>query len=84
MFTYKSDKERVSEKKSKFFSRGGRIEDFWFMENILTSRRPLALHYLELQVEIQKGNEIEQDVLCDSKFMLGVMDKLGNSKKSLT
>ena len=33
-------------------------------------------------METRKGDEGEQDISCDSKFMLGIMDKLGNSYRS--
>ena len=31
---------------------------------------------------MKKGDEGEQNISCDSKFMLGMMDKLGNSTRS--
>ena len=34
---------------------------------------------LDLKLEMQKGYYYEQDISCDSKFMLGIMDDLGNS-----
>ena len=37
---------------------------------------------LELQVEIKKGDEGYQDILCDYKFMLGITCELGNSIRS--
>ena len=40
------------------------------------------MYDLELQVETIKGDEGEQDISCDSKFMLGMMDELGNYTRS--
>ena len=37
---------------------------------------------LYLQVDMQKGDDGEQEILCDSKFMIGVMDELGNSTRT--
>ena len=34
---------------------------------------------LDLKLEMQKGDYYEHDISCDSKFMLGIMDDLGNS-----
>ena len=36
---------------------------------------------LELRAEMKKGDKGEQEISCDSKFMLGMMDKLGNSTR---
>ena len=37
---------------------------------------------LDLRVETKKGDEGEQEISFDTKFMLGIMDKLGNSNRS--
>ena len=34
---------------------------------------------LELRVGMINGYKGDQEISCDSKFMLGIMDKLGNS-----
>ena len=34
---------------------------------------------LELQAEMRKCDEVEQDISCDFKFMLGMIDDIGNS-----
>ena len=39
----------------------------------------LTLYVLDHQVEIKKGGEGYQDISYYSKFMLGMMDELGNS-----
>ena len=31
---------------------------------------------------MRKGEKFDQDISCDSKFILGMMDKLGNSTRS--
>ena len=33
-------------------------------------------------METIKGDEGEQDISCDSKFMIGIIDELGNSTRS--
>ena len=79
---YVSHGVRGGDKKSKFLSGDGRIEDHWFKENIPSRRRALTLSDLKLQAEMRKGDKVEQDISCDSKSMLGIMDKLGNSNRS--
>ena len=37
---------------------------------------------LEPRVEIQKVDEVEKDVSCDSNFILGIMDELGNATQT--
>ena len=37
---------------------------------------------LDLQVEIRKGDGNDQEISFDNKFILGTMDKLGNSTQS--
>ena len=80
--TYMDYIERGGDKKSKFFSGDGRIEDHWVKWNRLSRRWALTLSDLDLRVEIKKGDEGEQEISCDSKFMLGIMDELGNSNRS--
>ena len=60
-------------------SGGGRIEDHWVKDNIFKRMQALTLSDLDIQLEMIKGKEGEQDVSCYSKFMLGIMDELGNS-----
>ena len=67
------------DKKSKLLSGDVKIEDHWVKENRLARRQELTLSDLELQVVTIKGDKGYQDISCDSKFMLGIMDKLGNS-----
>ena len=78
IFTYASYGEKSSDKKSSFLSGDGRIEDPWVKENNITMRWALTLDDLELQVEIKKGDEGKQDISCYSKFILGMMYKLGS------
>ena len=63
-------------------SGGGRIEDHWVKDNIVKRMQALTLSDLDIQLEMIKGKEGEQDVSCYSKFMLGIMDELGNSARS--
>ena len=79
IFTYASYGEKSSDKKSSFLSGDGRIEDPWVKENNITMRWALTLDDLDIRVETKKGDEDEQDISFDTKFMLGIMDKLGNS-----
>ena len=37
---------------------------------------------LDLQVGTKKSDKGDQDISFDTKFMLGIMDKLGNSNRS--
>ena len=37
---------------------------------------------LGLQVEIKMSDKVEQDISCDSKFMIGIMNELGNVTQS--
>ena len=55
--------------------------DHWVKEYRLVRRWPLTLSDLELQVEVQKGYEGDKDIPCDSKFIIGVMDELGNATR---
>ena len=57
--SYASYRERGGDKKSKFFSGDGRIEDHWIKENRITKRWELTLSDLELHVEIRKSDEGE-------------------------
>ena len=81
-FTYSSYVERGSDNKSKFFSGDGRIEYHWVKKNRLARSQALALSELKLQAEMKKGNKGDQDISFDFKFILGMMDKLGNSTQS--
>ena len=78
---YASYGERGGDKKISF-SVDGRIKDNWVKENITTRRRALTLSDLELRSETRKVEKGEHDISCDSKFMLGMMDELGNSIRS--
>ena len=80
--TYASYGERGGDKKSKFLSGDGIIDDHWVKENRLARRRALTLSDLELQVEMINGDEGEKYISCYPKFMLGMMDELGNSTRS--
>jgi hypothetical protein len=40
---------------------------------------PVTLDDITLQVGYKQGDEIEEDVSCDSGFMLGVMDRVGEA-----
>ena len=40
---------------------------------------PVTLEDVILQVRYRAGDEIEEDISCDSKFMLGVMDRVGKA-----
>ena len=40
---------------------------------------PVTLNDITLQVRNKQGDEIEDDVSCDSEFMLGVMDRVGEA-----
>ena len=82
MFTWVSYGERGSEKEIKFVPGYGIIEDHWVNENIFARRRPLKLSDLDLQVEMQKGDEGEQDVSCNWNFMLGFMEEIWNDTRS--
>ena len=42
----------------------------------------LTLADLDLRLEKKKGDEGEHDISFDTNFMLGIMDKLGNSTRS--
>ena len=59
-----------------------RSDYHWVKENILTRRWALTLDDLDIRVETKKGDEDEQDISFNTKFMLGIMDKLGNSTRS--
>ena len=37
---------------------------------------------LHLQVETKKGDNCKHEISCDSKFIIGMMDKLENSTQS--
>jgi len=41
--------------------------------------RALTMDDLELSVYIKKGDEVEEDCLCDSMFMLTTMDEVGRA-----
>ena len=82
IFTYESYVERGGDEKIKFLSWDGIIEDHWIKGNRLLRRREITLDDLDLWVEIKKCDEGEQDISCGSKFMLGIMDELGNSTQS--
>ena len=42
----------------------------------------LTLDDLDLRLEKKKGDEGKHDISFDTNFMLGIMDKLGNSTRS--
>ena len=52
------------------------------LNSALARKRALTLSHLDLQVEMGKGDKGDQDISCVYKFMLGIMDKLGNSTRS--
>ena len=79
MFTYESYRERGGDKKGNFLPEDSKIEDYWVKENILARRGALTLSDLFLRVEMINVEESEQDISCDSKFMLGIIDDLENS-----
>ena len=37
---------------------------------------------LDILVKMRKGDKGEQDISCDSNFILGIMNELGNSTRS--
>jgi hypothetical protein len=41
------------------------------------NRVPVKLEDINLQVRYKEGDEIEEDVSCDSEFMLSIMDRVG-------
>jgi len=42
-------------------------------------KRELNVYDICLEVYRQKGDSVEEDVSCDSKFMLSVMDDVGKA-----
>ena len=82
IFMDKSYGERGGDKKSNFFSGDSRIRDHWVKENRFKMRLELTLVDLDMQVKMKKGDEGEKDISCDSKFMLGIMDELGNATRN--
>ena len=59
---YVSHGVRGGDKKSKFLSGDGRIEDHWVKENRIARRQALTFSDLELRAEMKNGDAGEQDI----------------------